>query len=76
MDWSSMVLVGTIARSHGIRGQVIVNPVSDFPQERFRPGAELFVQRAGAVEKLTVTSARFHRERPVVGIAGIGAEKI
>jgi len=66
-----MAVVGTIARSHGIRGQVIVNPESDFPEERFRPGVELFVRRAEAVERLTLTSARFHRERPIVAIAGI-----
>ena len=42
-----MALVGRIARAHGIRGQVIVNPETDFPDERFQPGAELFVQRRG-----------------------------
>jgi 16S rRNA processing protein RimM len=66
-----MALVGWIARAHGIRGQVIVNPETDFPEERFQPGAELFVQRGGAVEALTVTTARFHRGRPVIGIAGV-----
>ena len=66
-----MALVGWIARAHGIRGQVIVNPETDFPDERFRPGAELFIQRGGAIEALTVTTARFHRERPVIGIDGV-----
>ena len=66
-----MALVGRIARAHGIRGQVIVNPETDFPDERFQPGAELFIERGGTVETLTVTTARFHRERPVIGIAGI-----
>src|SRR3954468_3688657 len=66
-----MALVGWIARAHGIRGQVIVNPETDFPEERFQPGAELFVQRGGAVDTLTVTTARFHRGRPVIGIAGV-----
>ena len=70
-NWDEMALVGRIARAHGIRGQVIVNPESDFPEERFRPGAELFVERGGRVDTLTVTTARFHRERPVIGIAGI-----
>ena len=41
-----MAVVGRIARAHGIRGQVIVNPETDFPEERFQPGAELFVNRA------------------------------
>ena len=71
MDWDEMALVGWIARAHGIRGQVIVNPETDFPDERFQPGAELFIERGGRIESLTVTSARFHRERPVIGIAGV-----
>src|SRR5882762_8067676 len=71
LSWAEMVMVGRIARAHGIRGQVIVNPETDFPEERFQPGAELFVERGGRVDTLTVTTARFHRERPVIGIAGI-----
>ena len=65
-----MAVVGRIARAHGIHGQVIVNPETDFPDERFQPGAEFFIERGGHVDTLTVTTARFHRERPVVGIAG------
>jgi 16S rRNA processing protein RimM len=66
-----MAVVGRIARAHGLRGQVIVNPETDFPDERFRPGAELFIERGGTVQALRVTTARFHRERPVIGIAGV-----
>jgi 16S rRNA processing protein RimM len=69
--WEDMALVGRIARAHGIRGQVIVNPETDFPDERFQPGAELFIERRGRVERLTVITARFHRDRPVIGIAGV-----
>src|SRR5437016_5428538 len=73
--WADMALVGRIIRAHGIRGQVIVSPETDFLEARFRPGAELFTNRAGSVEaleKLTVTSARFQNGRPVIGVAGIG----
>src|SRR3954447_20165385 len=66
-----MALVGRIARAHGIRGQVIVNPETDFPEDRFQPGAELFVERGGRIEPLTVTTVRFHRDRPVIGLRGI-----
>ena len=69
--WEEMAAVGRIARAHGIRGQVIVSPETDFPGERFRPGAELFIDRNGAVQALTLTTVRFHRNRPVVGIAGV-----
>jgi 16S rRNA processing protein RimM len=70
-QWKQMAVVGRIARAHGIRGQVIVNAETDFPDERFRSGAELFVERGGQVEPLTITTVRFHRERPVLGLAGV-----
>ena len=66
-----MIAVGRIARAHGLRGQVIVNPDTDFPDERFQPGAELFVSRNGAAEMLRVASVRFHRDRPVIGFDGV-----
>lgn len=67
-----MAVVGRVARAHGIRGQVIVNLETDFPQERFRPGAELFVKRSsGTVEALVVTTARFQHDRPVIGLKGV-----
>jgi 16S rRNA processing protein RimM len=68
-----MAMVGRIARPHGNRGQVIVNPETDFPASRFRPGARLFTWRAGRVEEVVLTSVRFHRERPIVGIEGVGS---
>ena len=37
-QWDDMVLVGRIARAHGNRGQVIVDPATDFPEERFKAG--------------------------------------
>src|SRR5438105_9735039 len=70
-SWSEMAVVGRIARAHGIRGQVIVNVETDFPEERFQPGAELFVERGGSVEPLTLTAVRFQNGRPVVAFAGI-----
>ena len=66
-----MALVGRIARAHGLRGQVIVNLDTDFPETRFQPGAELFVERGGAVSALRLTTVRFHRDRPVIGIEGV-----
>jgi 16S rRNA processing protein RimM len=71
MEWSEMALVGRIARAHGLRGQVIVNLDTDFPETRFQPGAELFIARAGTVRALRLTTVRFHRDRPVVGIEGV-----
>ena len=66
-----MAVVGLIARAHGIRGQVIVNAATDFPAERFRPGAELFVRRKGLVDAVRVSSVRFQHDRPVIGLEGV-----
>jgi 16S rRNA processing protein RimM len=66
-----MALVGRIARAHGLRGQVIVNLDTDFPETRFQPGAELFIERGGATIALRLTTVRFHGDRPIVGIEGV-----
>lgn len=69
-----MVLVGIIARTHGIRGQVIVNNETDFPDARFKPGATLYARRANSpVEVLQITSVRFHQGRPILGLDGFGS---
>ncbi len=70
-DWDALALVGRVARAHGIRGQVIVNPETDFPEERFREGAVLHVRRQGRVELMHVTSVRFHKGRPILGFEGV-----
>ena len=68
-SWDEMAVVGRIARAHGNRGQVIVNPETDFPELRFRSGAELFVERSGVVQPIVVTSVRFQHDRPVIAFA-------
>jgi 16S rRNA processing protein RimM len=71
VNWNDMAVVGRIARAHGRRGQVIVNLETDFPEERFRPGAELFIERGGRVEALAIATVRFQHERPVIGLHGV-----
>lgn len=70
-NWDEMAVVGHVARPHGIRGDMVVNPETDFPEERFAPGAELFVKRGATVQRLIVTRARIQRGRPVIGLSGV-----
>jgi 16S rRNA processing protein RimM len=72
MTWDEMAVVGRVARPHGLRGEVVINSETDFPERRFSAGAEVFVRRAGSVEPLTVTSVRFQGGRPVVGFEQVG----
>jgi 16S rRNA processing protein RimM len=64
-----LLLVGRIARSHGNKGQVIVNPETDFAEERFKAGATVLVGSAATPRQ--IVSARFHQGRPVLGLDGI-----
>lgn len=74
MEWDDLVLVGFVARTHGIRGQVILNSETDFPEDRFRPGATLYARLGeGKIETLHVESARFQNGRPVLGLQGIAS---
>lgn len=66
------ILIGRVARAHGIKGQVIVNSDTDFPDQRFREGAELLLVRSGEPPtRRRIATVRFHQGRPVVGFAGI-----
>jgi 16S rRNA processing protein RimM len=71
-DWDSLVLVGLVARAHGNKGQVIVNPETDFPEARFRIGQRLFTRIAGEDPKeRRIKAVRFQQGRPVIALEGI-----
>jgi 16S rRNA processing protein RimM len=65
-----MVLVGRIARPHGLRGQVIVTPDTDFVEDRFKAGETFWTRSAHGAEQLIVATARVQNGRPVVGFEG------
>ena len=64
-----LILIGRVARAHGIRGHVVVQPETDFADERFREGVTVLV---GAQAKaMKITAARIQQGRPVIGFEGI-----
>ena len=67
----ALLLVGRVARAHGNKGQVIVNPETDFAQERFAVGNEMVVEQGGRSATHRITAVRFHDGRPIVRFAGI-----
>ena len=64
-----MVLIGRVARAHGNKGQVIVNPDTDFPDERFKAGTVILV--GAALTPRTIRGLRFHQGRPIIALEGI-----
>jgi 16S rRNA processing protein RimM len=73
-EWDDAILVGVVARTHGIKGEVAVNPETDFPEERFKPGARLWSRaKDGSVDTLEVATMRMHQGRPLILFTGIGS---
>jgi 16S rRNA processing protein RimM len=72
-DWDAMVSVGRIVRPQGRRGEVVVDPETDFGEERFRPGAGLWASRAGHVTRVSIVTSWPHQGRWVLGLAGVAS---
>jgi len=80
---SDVVLVARIGKPHGLRGEVTVQVHTDDPQSRFVPGAVFDTEAApgtGVPRRLTLATARKHREIWLLGFAEIpdrtGAESL
>jgi 16S rRNA processing protein RimM len=66
-----LLVVGRIIRPHGIRGAVIVEAESDWP-ERFSAGSSLLVEAApGRCEPVLVESSSTHKGRLLLYLAGV-----
>ena len=63
-----LLTVGRIVRPHGVRGEVVVEVLTDEPERRYAVGAELMVEplRQSVPPVLTVASRRPHQGRYLV----------
>jgi 16S rRNA processing protein RimM len=64
-------VVGRIGRPHGLRGEVTVQVHTDFPEQRFAPGAHLRGECEDTGRTLTVETVRPHKGALLVRFAGI-----
>ena len=55
----------------GFEARFVVNPETDFVEERFRPGERLWTRIGGREAALTIASARVQNGRPVIAFAGL-----
>ena len=69
--WDDFVLVGRVARTQGRRGEVIVNPETDFLEDRFAAGAVVWMLREGRPVQVAIRSAWIHKGRPVIALEGV-----
>lgn len=65
-----IVTIGVIIRAHGVRGDVLVDVRTDFPDERFAEGRVVRTEPK-SIGPLTITRAKKHGERMLVSFADI-----
>ena len=68
-----LLIVGHIMRAHGIRGEVLVQPRTDEPEQRFTVGSTLIVEPTvpGLPDTLMIETVRPHSGRLIVTFAEI-----
>ena len=70
-EWEEMVVVGRVARAHGNQGRVIVNPETDFLEQRFRKGSKVRARFDHEVRELQIADVRFQSGRPIIAFEGV-----
>ncbi|MGB8500931.1 MAG: ribosome maturation factor RimM, partial [Mycobacterium sp.] len=66
------LVVGRVAKAHGVTGELVVEVRTDDPDSRFAVGSTLRGKpRHGAAREYTVESVRDHGGRLLVRLAGI-----
>jgi 16S rRNA processing protein RimM len=71
VDAPDDALVGRVVRPQGHRGEVVVAPETDRPEERFRSGVTVAARQAGRRRPLVVRESREYRGRWIVGFEGV-----
>mgnify|MGYP001941495848 CR=1 FL=1 len=60
--------IGRVIKPHGVRGEVVVDPTTDIPDQRFATGEVLKGKQAGKELSLTVRSFRPHQGLSLIHI--------
>ncbi len=68
---SDFIVIGRVGRAHGIKGEVCVEPITDFP-ERFDSLREVLLEERGAEPRLVgVEGVRWKGKVALVKVAGV-----
>lgn len=67
------LVIGRVAKAHGVTGEIVVDVRTDDPEARFKRGSTLRgrASRGGAQRNFTVESVRAHGGRLLIRLAGV-----
>lgn len=65
------LLIGRVIKSHGIKGELVVEPTTDEPEIRYAVGEVLHGKQGKKEHTLTVKSVRVHKGRLLIFFEGI-----
>lgn len=67
------LVVGRVAKAHGITGELVIDIRTDDPEGRFAPGnrMKLKAPRGGSVREVVVESVRPHGARMLLRLSGV-----
>lgn len=64
------IAIGKILTTHGNKGELKVEPLTDFP-ERFQVGEEVWLDQKGRFSKHYIESVRYHRQWVILGLSQV-----
>jgi 16S rRNA processing protein RimM len=73
-DSPSYVIVGRVRNVHGLKGELVIEPITDEPDEIFSPGRRVFAGNVRGVVKgapLEITGSRPFKSGFIIKFAGI-----
>lgn len=66
MLYSMELMIGRVVKSHGIRGEVVVELTTDEPEIRFAKGEVLHGKQGKKEHELTIATTRMHQGRMLI----------
>ena len=67
---SKFLIVGTLVRTFGSRGRLLLEPITDFP-DRFHPGMNIHLGQS--LRRYVIESVANHGVRRIIGLVGVAS---
>ncbi|MDD3923599.1 MAG: ribosome maturation factor RimM [Erysipelotrichaceae bacterium] len=61
-----LVRVGKIINTFGIKGEVKVHIITDFPDQRFQSGNRLYLNDSQGIRSLVIENVRYHKDNALI----------